>query len=82
MNRANGSFGQAHVPWHERLRDDEGQKLAAELRKLGSEAEFLPSDVRHEGDVRNLINKAVMRFGRLDAAVNCAGTEGCPAATR
>ena len=37
-------------------RDDEGQKLAAELRKLGSEAEFRPSDVRHEGDVRNLID--------------------------
>src|SRR5438876_9379228 len=59
-------------------RDDEGQKLAAELQKLGDEAEFLRSDVRHEDDVRNLIDKTVSRFGRLDAAVNCAGTEGTP----
>src|SRR5437867_10012107 len=56
--------------------DDEGQKLAAQLQKLGAEAEFLRSDVRREDDVRNLIDKTVSRFGRLDAAVNCAGTEG------
>src|SRR5256712_9100840 len=59
-------------------RDDEGQKLAAELQKLGAEAEFLRSDLRHEDDVRNLIDKTISRFGRLDAAVNCAGTEGTP----
>src|SRR5216684_2430464 len=59
-------------------RDDEGQKLAAELQKLGAEAEFLRSDVRHEDDMRSLIDKTVARFGRLDAAVNCAGTEGTP----
>src|SRR5258708_18150892 len=58
--------------------DDEGQKLVAELRKRGAEAEFLRSDVRHEDDVRSLIDKTVARFGRLDAAVNCAGTEGTP----
>src|SRR5438094_954549 len=58
--------------------DDEGQKLAAELQKLGAEAEFLRSDVRREDDVRNLIDRTVSRFGRLDAAVNCAGTEGKP----
>ena len=59
-------------------RDDEGQKLVAELRERGGEAEFLRSDVRHEDDLRNLIDKTVARFGRLDAAVNCAGTEGTP----
>ena len=59
-------------------RDDEGRKLAGELQKLGAEAEFLPCDVRHEDDVRSLIDKTVSRFGRLDVAVNCAGTEGTP----
>jgi NAD(P)-dependent dehydrogenase (short-subunit alcohol dehydrogenase family) len=59
-------------------RDDEGRNLAAELQELGAEAEFLHSDVRHEDDVRSLIDKTVARFGRLDAAVNCAGTEGTP----
>jgi NAD(P)-dependent dehydrogenase (short-subunit alcohol dehydrogenase family) len=59
-------------------RDDEGQKLVAELRKLVAEAEFVRSDVRHEADVRNLVDRTVARFGRLDAAVNNAGTEGKP----
>ena len=58
--------------------DDEGQKLVAELRERGAEAEFLRSDVRHEDDLRSLIDKTVARFGRLDVAVNCAGTEGTP----
>jgi NAD(P)-dependent dehydrogenase (short-subunit alcohol dehydrogenase family) len=55
-----------------------GQELAAELRELGAEVEFLRADVRKEDDVRNLIDRTVARFGRLDAAVNNAGTEGQP----
>jgi NAD(P)-dependent dehydrogenase (short-subunit alcohol dehydrogenase family) len=57
-------------------RDEAGHALAEELRRLGVEAEFIRADVRHEGDVRDLIDKTVTRFGRLDAAVNNAGTEG------
>ncbi|KJK23220.1 MFS transporter [Burkholderiaceae bacterium 16] len=56
--------------------DGEGQKLAAELRKLGAEAQFFKSDVRHEDEVRSLADDTVARFGRLDVAVNAAGTEG------
>ena len=47
-------------------REEEGQKLVAELRKLGAEAEFVRADVRHEDDVRSLVDKTVVRFGRLD----------------
>src|ERR1700688_3188618 len=57
-------------------REEEGEKLVAELRKLGAEAEFIRSDVRQDEDLRSLVDKTVARFGRLDAAVNCAGTEG------
>jgi NAD(P)-dependent dehydrogenase (short-subunit alcohol dehydrogenase family) len=57
-------------------RDEAGQKLAAELRQLGAEAEYWRTDVRHEDDVRSLVDKTVTRFGRLDIAVNNAGTEG------
>jgi len=59
-------------------RDEEGHALTKELRARGVEAEFVRADVRHEEDVRNLIDKTVARFGRLDVAVNNAGTEGKP----
>src|SRR5256714_13997306 len=59
-------------------REEEGEKLVAEHRKLGAEAEFVRSDVRHEAEIGSLVDKTVARFGRLDAAVNCAGTEGTP----
>src|SRR6202451_3891754 len=58
--------------------DEEGQKLVSEMRKAGSEAEFIRADVRREEDVRNLIDKTMERFGHLDVAVNAAGTEGGP----
>ena len=58
--------------------NDEGQKLAAELRKPGTEAEFLRTDVRHEEEVKDLVDKTIARFGRLDIAVNNAGTVGNP----
>src|SRR6202045_4985616 len=57
-------------------RDEVGQKLVAELREVGTEAEYWRADVRHENDVRDLVNKTVTRFGRLDVAVNNAATEG------
>jgi NAD(P)-dependent dehydrogenase (short-subunit alcohol dehydrogenase family) len=56
--------------------EEAGQSLAAELRGLGTEAEFIAADVRREEDVRNLIEQTVARFGSLDVAVNNAGTEG------
>jgi NAD(P)-dependent dehydrogenase (short-subunit alcohol dehydrogenase family) len=59
-------------------RADAGEALVTELRTLGVEAEFVRADVRHENDVRSLIDRAVARFGRLDVAVNNAGTEGKP----
>src|SRR5437870_2185173 len=58
--------------------EQEGEKLVNELGELGAEAEFVRSDVRHEDDVRSLVDKTVARFGRLDVAVNTAGTEGKP----
>src|SRR6202140_231664 len=58
--------------------EEEGQQLVGELGRLGAEAEFVRSDVRHEDDVRGLVDKTVERFGRLDVAVNTAGTEGKP----
>ena len=58
--------------------DEAGRELAAALCDTGAEAEFIRADVRQEDDVRNLLDRAVTRFGRLDVAVNNAGTEGQP----
>jgi NAD(P)-dependent dehydrogenase (short-subunit alcohol dehydrogenase family) len=59
-------------------REVEGKALETELRSLGAEAAFICADVRHEEDVRNLVDQVAARFGRIDAAVNTAGTEGRP----
>jgi NAD(P)-dependent dehydrogenase (short-subunit alcohol dehydrogenase family) len=57
-------------------RDEAGKALAEELRSLGAEAEFINADVRNDHEVRALVDETVARFGRLDVAVNNAGTEG------
>jgi len=59
-------------------RDDIGAALVRELKELGAQAEYVNADVRHDDSVRNLIDQTVARFGRIDAAVNNAGTEGQP----
>ncbi|HEV7632777.1 MAG TPA: glucose 1-dehydrogenase [Steroidobacteraceae bacterium] len=55
-----------------------GDTLAAELRASGAGADFIRADVRHEPEVRDLVDLIIKRHGRLDAAVNNAGTEGKP----
>lgn len=57
---------------------DVGESLAEQLRTLGVEVEFVLADVRKESDVQALVDKTLKQFGRLDVAVNNAGTEGKP----
>jgi NAD(P)-dependent dehydrogenase (short-subunit alcohol dehydrogenase family) len=57
-------------------REEAGAELVKELRAFGPEAEFIKADVRKEEDVRAMVESTVARFGRLDVAVNNAGTEG------
>jgi NAD(P)-dependent dehydrogenase (short-subunit alcohol dehydrogenase family) len=57
-------------------RDEAGKALVEELRSFGSQAEFFNADVRKEDDVCALVDNTVARFGRIDVAVNNAGTEG------
>jgi NAD(P)-dependent dehydrogenase (short-subunit alcohol dehydrogenase family) len=59
-------------------REKVGMALAKELSALGAEAEFILADVRHEAEVKALVEKTIKHFGRLDVAVNNAGTEGKP----
>jgi NAD(P)-dependent dehydrogenase (short-subunit alcohol dehydrogenase family) len=59
-------------------RKTEGEALVEELRRVGTEAEFIIADVRREDEVSALVDKAVARFGRLDVLINNAGVEGKP----
>ncbi|MEH2474320.1 NAD(P)-dependent dehydrogenase (short-subunit alcohol dehydrogenase family) [Nitrobacteraceae bacterium AZCC 2161] len=58
-------------------KEAEGKALEAELRGLGA-AEFVATDVRHQIETSNLVDRAVARFGRLDIAVSNAAAEGKP----
>jgi NAD(P)-dependent dehydrogenase (short-subunit alcohol dehydrogenase family) len=59
-------------------RPDAGAEVVKQLRGFGAEAEFINADVRKEDDISVMIDKTIARFGRLDIAVNNAGTEGVP----
>jgi NAD(P)-dependent dehydrogenase (short-subunit alcohol dehydrogenase family) len=59
-------------------RPEDGRQLAEALRGLGAEAEFVQADVRFDDEMRALVDRTIARFGRLDVAVNAAGTEGEP----
>ena len=48
--------------------DDKGNALVAELQEIGAEATFIKSDVRHDDEVRALVDETVKQFGRLDAS--------------
>src|SRR5713226_5779779 len=52
-------------------RKDRGERLA---QKLGEAASFIRADVSVEADVKNMIDHAVHRFGRLDCLMNNAGS--------
>jgi NAD(P)-dependent dehydrogenase (short-subunit alcohol dehydrogenase family) len=56
-----------------------GAQVVGDLRAPGAEAEFVLTGVRFEVHVEQLISTTIERFGRLDVAVNVAGTEGRPA---
>jgi NAD(P)-dependent dehydrogenase (short-subunit alcohol dehydrogenase family) len=53
-----------------------GKAVEKELKAQGAEVTFIRADVRHDDDVKNLVDQAVAKYGRLDVAVNNAGTEG------
>jgi NAD(P)-dependent dehydrogenase (short-subunit alcohol dehydrogenase family) len=47
--------------------------VAAQCKRLGAHALVQPTDVSSEGPCRALIDKAVEKFGRIDALINNAG---------
>lgn len=54
----------------------EGQVIAKEIQASGGEAIFIQADISDENQVKNLIEKTLANYGRLDIAFNNAGVEG------
>lgn len=60
------------------LNEEQGEGLAEQLRAGGSEAVFVKTDVAKAVDCERMVNAALERFGRLDAAFNNAGISDGP----
>lgn len=56
-----------------RTSSEEANKLAAEVRKIGSKALCVRADVKSDEQVREMVRQAHEHFGRLDVLVNNAG---------
>jgi NAD(P)-dependent dehydrogenase (short-subunit alcohol dehydrogenase family) len=55
--------------------DTGGGETLALLRQAGGEGLYLHTDVRNEAEVEAMVAQTVATYGRLDCAVNYAGTE-------
>jgi NAD(P)-dependent dehydrogenase (short-subunit alcohol dehydrogenase family) len=55
------------------VNEDTGQEAAESLRAKGYEVTFVRCDVTKEAEVAALVDAAVAKYGRLDAAFNNAG---------
>src|SRR5215472_6063251 len=53
-----------------------GEEVVALIRQAGDRAVFQKTDVSNPADLRELVDKAVGEFGRLDVAFNNAGIDG------
>ncbi len=52
---------------------DEGEKAAAEIKKKGARAVFVPCDVTKNAQVQAMVRRALDEFGKIDILVNSAG---------
>lgn len=57
-------------------REPEGQQTLELIHAAGGDGLFVKADVSQASEVETLVQKAVEKFGRLDAAFNNAGIEG------
>ena len=62
-------------------RKSELDELVCEIQSSGGEAVAIAGDIRSEDHVRQVTERAIDQFGRLDIALNNAGAAGVMAAT-
>jgi NAD(P)-dependent dehydrogenase (short-subunit alcohol dehydrogenase family) len=63
------------------VNEDGGQKTLLDIKKITPDCLFINCDVSQEKEVKDLIQKTIDKFGRLDVAYNNAGVEGQPTST-
>lgn len=56
-------------------RHEAGEETVSMIRQIGGEATFVKTDVSKASEVEELVKVAVQTYGRLDCAVNNAGTD-------
>lgn len=56
-------------------RHDAGEETVSMIRQIGGEAMFVKTDVSKASEVEELIKVTVQTYGRLDCALNNAGTD-------
>lgn len=68
------AFGKAGANVVVGSRGDSGRAVADAVTEAGGQGLFVPTDVSSEADVKELVQAAVHRFGKLDIAFNNAGS--------
>ena len=63
------------------IETQDGLATVEAIKKEKGEAYFIKCDVSSEDQVKNLVDKTVEKYGRLDCAYNNAGVEGSPSST-
>lgn len=54
--------------------EEAGPKAQADLRAMGAQALFVPTDVSQSEPVRQMVEQTIAEYGRLDCVLNNAGT--------
>src|SRR5690554_1955953 len=58
------------------INEERGQSVVDLIKSNGGEAFFIKADASQEDEMRNLIQKTVEKYGKLDIACNNAGIGG------
>jgi len=61
--------------------EDKDNTTLKQIKATGGQGIFIKCDVSRTGDVRSMVEKAIVSYGRLDFAFNNAGIEGAMADT-
>ena len=57
-------------------RVEEGEETVRQIKAAGGEGLFVKTDVTQIPQIKELVEKTVAKYGRLDIAFNNAGVEG------